>query len=159
MHWLATSHPDAHLGPIGGREPFGSPGGTEMFYSVASPGWEPGQPLTPAGALLFRTRSEAESFAPGAPAVAVAVRFDGHLRAVRPHGAVDSATDWVWSAPAVGNTLGGVTVFGSIPASLVRPAAEVEGTAGGRIGAEDEPQAGPVEGFGGWGSMAMALLA
>ena len=25
-----------------------------MFYSVASPDWKPGQPLTPAGALLFR---------------------------------------------------------------------------------------------------------
>jgi hypothetical protein len=130
-----------------------------MFYSVASLGWEPGQPLTPAGALLFRTRSEAESFAPGAPAVAVAVRFDGHLRAVSPHGAVDSATAGAWSAPAVGNTLGGVTVFGPIPASLVRPAAEVGGWLEWRSRAEAEPSVGHVAGFGGWDSMTMALLA
>ena len=86
-----------------------------MFYSVASPDWKPGQPLTPAGALLFRTRSEAESFAPEAPAVAVAVRFDERRRAVRPQGPVASATAGHWSAPAVGNSLGGVTVFGADP--------------------------------------------
>src|SRR5947208_2609825 len=59
----------------------------DMFYSVASPDWKPGQPLTPAGALLFRTRSEAEAFAPDCPSVAVAVRFDQHWRVIRPQGA------------------------------------------------------------------------
>lgn len=118
-----------------------------MFYSVASPDWKPGQPLTPAGALLFRTRSEAESFAPDAPAVEVAVRFDDRLRAVRPRDAMAGS----WSAPAVGNTLGGVTVFGSIPAELIRPSVDVESTF-------SRPD-GPVGGFDGWGSMTMALLA
>src|SRR4051794_23406566 len=116
MHWLATPQPDAHPDPIGGHELFGSPGDMEMFYCVASPRWTPGRPLTPAGALLFRTRPEAESFAPGAPVVAVAVRFDGPLRAVRPRGAAGPSTAGAWSAPAAGNALGGVTVFGRIPA-------------------------------------------
>ena len=31
-----------------------------MFYSVASPDWKPGQPLTPAGSLLFRSRGGGE---------------------------------------------------------------------------------------------------
>lgn len=130
-----------------------------MFYSVASPDWKPGQPLTPAGALLFRTRSEAESFAPEASAVAVAVRFDEHRRAVRPQGPVASAKAGRWSAPAVGNTLGGVTVFGSIPATLVRPSVEVEALADWRPRVMDEPPADSVAEFGGWDSMTMALLA
>ena len=92
-----------------------------MFYSVASPEWKPGQPLTPAGGLLFRTRSEAELFAPEAPVVIVAVRFDRKRCEVRPQGPVASATVGAWSAPAVGNSLGGVSVFGPIPTSLVRP--------------------------------------
>ena len=130
-----------------------------MFYSVASPGWMPGQPLTPSGALLFRTRSEAESFAPEAPAVAVAVRFDPARREVRPQGPVASATAGSWSAPAVGNSLGGVTVFGTIPASLIRPSFESEAMADWRPRAEDEPAASPRSGFGGWDSLTMALLA
>lgn len=130
-----------------------------MFYGVASPGWEPGRPLSPAGALLFRTRSEAESFAPGAPAVAVAVRFDAQRRAVRPRGAAGPATAGAWSAPAVGNTLGGVTVFGPIPAPLVRPAAEAGGWLKPRPRDEVETSVGHVAGFGGWDSMTMALMA
>jgi hypothetical protein len=130
-----------------------------MFYSVASPGWEPGQPLTTAGALLIRTRSEAESFVPGAPAVAVAVRFDALPRTVRPYGVAESATAGTWSAPAVGNTRGGVTVFGPIPGSLVCPAAEVGAWLEWRSRTESEPWVGHDAGFGGWVTMTMALMA
>ena len=130
-----------------------------MFYSVASPDWKPGQPLIPAGALLFRTRSEAELFAPEASAVAVAVRFDPARCEVRPQGPVASATAGPWSAPAVGNSLGGVTVFGSIPAALVRPSVEFETLANWRPGAEDDQARTPRPSFGGWDSLTMALLA
>jgi hypothetical protein len=130
-----------------------------MFYSVASPGWKPGQPLTPTGALLFRTRSEAELFAPEAPAVAVAVRFDPRRGEVRPQGPIASAIAGPWSAPAVGNSLGGVIVFGPIPASLVRPSVEFEGLADWHPGAEDDPSGMPLTGFGRWDSLTMALLA
>jgi hypothetical protein len=126
-----------------------------MFYSVASPDWKPGQPLTPAGALLFRTRWEAELFAPEAPTVAVAVRFDPKQCEVRPQGPVASATAGDWSAPAVGNSLGGISVFGTIPASLVRRSAEVESLANWRPTPEDEPAAT----VGRWDSLTMALLA
>jgi hypothetical protein len=127
-----------------------------MFYSVASPDWKPGQPLTPAGALLFRTRSEAESFAPETPTVAVAVRFDEKKRTVRPQGPVASATAGPWSSPAVANALGGVTVFGTIPAALIRPLFEAEALADWRPKkVEDEPETI----FGGWDSLTMALLA
>jgi hypothetical protein len=130
-----------------------------MFYSVASPDWKPGQPLTPSGALLFRTRSEAESFAPEASAVAVAVRFDARQSMVRPQGPVALATAGDWSAPAVGNMLGGLTVFGAIPANLVRPSVEVEALARWRPESEDESHRTARAGFGGWDSLTMALLA
>jgi hypothetical protein len=130
-----------------------------MFYSVASPDWKPGEPLTPSGALLFRTRSEAESFAPEAPAVAVAVRFDAMRRIVRPQGRVARATAGTWSAPAVGNSLGAVTVFGTIPANLVRPSDEVEALARWRPELEDDSPQPTRAGFTGWDSLTMALLA
>ncbi len=128
-----------------------------MFYTVASPDWKPGQALTPAGALLFRTRAEAESFAPEASAVAVAVRFDAGRRAVRPQGPVASAKAGDWSAPAVANSLGGVTVFGAIPAALVRPSPDSEALADWRP--KPDPSAHLAPGFGGWDSLTMALLA
>jgi hypothetical protein len=51
------------------------------------------------------------------------------------------------------------TVSAITPTALIRPSAEVEGPAGGRTGAEAEPQVDPVAGFGGWNSMTMALMA
>ncbi len=119
-----------------------------MFYSVASPDWKPGQPLSPSGALLFRSRSEAEMFAPEASSVEVAVRFDERRRVVLPRGPVAWSLPGPWEAPAVANALGGVTVFGTIPAELVRRPAGVESGA--------EPS---LAGFGGWDSLTMALLA
>lgn len=126
-----------------------------MFYSVASPDWKPGQPLTPAGALLFRTRFEAESFAPESATVAVAVRFDEAKRVVRPQGPVASASVGPWSSSAVSNTLGGVTVFGAIPPALVRPLLESETMVDWRPKAPVEPEPK----FGGWDSLTMALMA
>lgn len=130
-----------------------------MFYSVASPDWESGQPLNPVGALLFRTRSEAEAFAPDGPAVAVAVRFDPRWRVVRPQGAAALSAAGPWAIPAIGNTLGGVTVFGPIPTELVRPSDLAESLADWRPRSEEEAPAGPGPGFGGWDSLTVALLA
>jgi hypothetical protein len=128
-----------------------------MLYSVASPDWKPGQSLTPTGALLFRTKAEAELFAPEAQAVAVAVRFDPRRCEVRPQGPVALATAGPWSAPAVSNSLGGVSVFGAIPASLVRPSVEVETLVQWRPGSDEEPTAPATVGR--WDSLTMALLA
>jgi hypothetical protein len=119
-----------------------------MFYSVASPGWTPGRPLSPSGALLFRSKAEAEAFAPEAEAVEVAVRFDGRRKVVLPKGPMAWSMPGAWEAPAVANSLGGVSVFGTIPAALVRPT--------------DRAESGPepaLPGFGGWDSLTMALLA
>jgi hypothetical protein len=130
-----------------------------MFYSVASPGWKPGQPLNPSGALLFRTKAEAELFAPEAPAVAVAVRFDPRRCEVRPQGPVASATAGNWSAPAVGNSLGGVSIFGEIPPSLIRPSVEVESLVNWRPVVEEDPTGTNSATVGRWDSLTMALLA
>ncbi len=131
-----------------------------MFYTVASPDWKPGQPLTASAALLFRTKAEAESFAPEASTIALAVRFDAIRGLVRPLGPVAQAIASGWSVPAVRNSLGGLTVFGSIPASLVRPSLESEGYVHWRPEPEDEPsRSHPRAGFTGWDSLTMALLA
>ncbi len=104
---------------------------------------------------MFRTKSEAELFAPEAAAVAVAVRFDPRRSEVVPQGPVASATAGEWSAPAVANSLGGVSVFGEIPAALVRRLAEVESLANWRPTHEDDP----TQTVGRWDSLTMALLA
>ncbi len=131
-----------------------------MFYTVASPSWKPGQPLTPSAALLFRTKAEAESFAPDATTVALAVRFDASRSLVRPQGPVALATAGGWSVPAVGNSLGGLTVFGPIPANLVRPSDESESDARWRPETDESPSKNQHRsGFTGWDSLTMALLA
>jgi hypothetical protein len=131
-----------------------------MLYGVASPAWKPGQALSPADDLLFRTRSEAEAFAPGSLAVAVAVRYDRQGRVICPQGAARS-TAGPWSAPAVGNSLGGVTVFGAIPAGLVRPPIEGETMADWRPRVKEESSSdlGPAPDDGDWDPLTMALLA
>ena len=86
-----------------------------MFYSVASPDWKPGQPLTPSGALLFRTRSEAEAFAPEAPAVAVAVRFDARRARSARRGRSPRRRPGRGRPRRSATRLGGVTVFGADP--------------------------------------------
>jgi hypothetical protein len=52
-----------------------------------------------------------------------------------------------------------VTVFGPIPASLVRTSIEAEEWLEPRSRDEVEPSVGHVAGFGGWDSMTMALMA
>jgi hypothetical protein len=131
-----------------------------MFYTVASPEWKPGQPMTLSATLLFRTKAEAESFAPEASTVALAIRFDESRGLVHPHGPVARATAGGWSAPALGNSRGGLTVLGSIPSSLVRATVEVEGYVSWRPPIEDEsPHSERRGGFSGWDSLTMALLA
>ena len=125
-----------------------------MFYSVASPDWKPGQPLTPAGALLFRSRAEAEAFAPDAAVVGVTVRYDSAARAVVTAGPAAGGGSR-WSATAVRNKLGGITVFAAIPAASVQPLTVALGAAPGGFDRGDRP-AGD---FHGWDSLTMALLA
>ena len=118
-----------------------------MFYSVASPDWKPGQPLTPAGALLFRSKSEAESFAPEASVVAVAVHYNASTRLVSSHAHGTDADHW--SSPAVSNNLGGIMVFSPIPAALLSESSGFPLTRGELV----------ADGFHGWDSLTMALLA
>jgi hypothetical protein len=130
-----------------------------MFYTVASPEWQPGQPLTPPAAL-FRSKAVAESFAPEASTVALAIRFDESRGLVHPQGPVARATASGWSVPAVGNSLGGLTVFGAIPANLVRPSDSSEGYAAWRPPINHERSRPERQGeFTGWDSLTMALLA
>jgi len=126
-----------------------------MFFSVASPDWKPGQPLAPVGALLFRTRLEAESFAPEALVVEVLVRYHSATRAVTSQGPCVDAVG-PWSSRAVSNILGGITVFGSIPSVLIRSLVG-EGSNVER-GLTVEGERVPNE-FRGWDSLTMALLA
>jgi len=122
-----------------------------MFFSVASPDWKAGQPMAPVGALLFRTRLEAESFAPDAPVVAVSVGYDATTRTVSPTGP-GAASVGCWSARAVSNILDGITVFGSIPAALIGSMALASEVA------KTEPDVA-LNDFHGWDSLTMALLA
>ena len=125
-----------------------------MFYSVASPDWTPGRPLAPTGALLFRSKAEALAFAPGGQGVAVAVRFDSSRSEIRPRRA-SSGSIAGWKAPAVENSLGGLTIFEAIPTDLVRPVFEVDAALPG----DGEGLEASGRGFGGWDSLTMALLA
>ncbi len=122
-----------------------------MFFSVASPDWKPGQPLAPSGALLFRTWAEAESFAPDASVVAVSVCYNASTRAVSARG-LGASSVGRWSSRAVSNSLGGITVFGPIPAALVGSAAHVVEAAGNEADLN-------LNDFHGWDSLTMALLA
>ena len=124
-----------------------------MFYSVASPDWKPGQPLAPAGALLFRSRAEAASFAPEAAVVAVAVRYDSSRRSITPRRTADGAA---WSAGAVGNMLGGITVFDVIPSGLVRSTVGDDLACQAAAARKVEPA--PADAYA-WDSLTMALLA
>jgi len=124
-----------------------------MFYSVASPDWKPGQPLAPAGALLFRTLAEAASFAPDAVVVAVAVEYDATKQTLRAQGH-GGLTVGRWSARAVGNRLGGIIVFGTIPAALLRSTIVEQVATTPAL----EAEARPTECYG-WDSLTMALLA
>jgi hypothetical protein len=71
----------------------------------------------------------------------VAVRFDGHLQAVRPDEMADSATDGALSAAALGYTPDEVTVFNPIPASTVQPSIESEAWLKWRFGSRSSHRA------------------
>lgn len=93
-----------------------------MLYTVACAGWQPGSPLTPASSRsgLFRTRSEARAAAEGRPTLAVALRYDPTRGEVAPQGPSARAAAGPWTAPAIVDTEGRVTVLAAIPADLVR---------------------------------------
>lgn len=93
-----------------------------MLYTVAGADWSPGLPLTPAEtcAGLFRTREAAGRIAPGRPTLAVALRYDATrgLVVAQPPAARDLPGGW--TAPAILNGRGGVTVLATVPSALIR---------------------------------------
>lgn len=93
-----------------------------MLYTVANEGWSPGSPLpsSPRRAGLYRTRSEAESVAPGCPLLAVAVRYDAGRGVITLASPASAGLPCDWSAPAIVGPSGGVTALASIPPALVR---------------------------------------
>lgn len=93
-----------------------------MLYAVACADWSPGSPLTPAmtRARLFRTRAEPANIAPGHPILAVAARYDSTRGEVIAQKPAARGLDGPWSAPAILDGTGGLTVLAPIPAALVR---------------------------------------
>lgn len=93
-----------------------------MLYTVANEGWSQGRPLAPTSARggLRRSRAEAGAFLAGGPTLAVALRYDGTRGMVVAEGIAARGRNGPWSAPAVVDALGGVTVLTPIPAALVR---------------------------------------
>jgi hypothetical protein len=96
-----------------------------MMFTIATKDWSPGRPLSPSheGVGLFGTRAEVESKVGGGTTVAVAVRYDATRGTLRAHGpAAVALVGSSWTAPAILDTVGGVTAFAPIPAELVRAA-------------------------------------
>ena len=93
-----------------------------MLFTVASAGWSPGLPLTPAQARagLFRTREAVARVAAGRPIVGVALRFDEVRGVVVAQPPASRALIGRWSAPAIANDSGGVTLLSTVPEPLVR---------------------------------------
>ncbi len=93
-----------------------------MLYTIADIEWSSGLPLTPAEtrAGLFRTREAAGRVAAGRPTLAVALRFDEVRGMVVAQPPAARTLPGGWTAPAVVNDRGGVVVFSTIPAALVK---------------------------------------
>ena len=93
-----------------------------MLYTIADPESSTGRPLQaiPAGAPLFRRRSEVESAAGPRPKLAVAVRYDVARGALVPEGPVARSLVGPWTVAAAVDDRGVVTPLGAIPAGLVR---------------------------------------
>ncbi len=93
-----------------------------MLYTIASEAWSPGLPLTPAETPggLFRTRKAASRIAAGRPTLAVALCHDATRGVVVAQRPAALALGGSWSAPAIVNDSGGVTVLSAVPAALVR---------------------------------------
>ena len=92
-----------------------------MLYAAANSSWSPGDSLTPTSTRggLGRFRSGAAS-ADG-PTLAVALRYDRTRGVVVSEGLAARGPSGTWSAPAVVDATGSVTVLAAIPAGLVRP--------------------------------------
>lgn len=93
-----------------------------MLYAIASADWNPGQPLMPADtrAGLTRTRGGAGGPSSGRATLAVALRYDATRGVVVALPPAAGALAGRWSAPAILDESGGVTVLSPIPAALVR---------------------------------------
>jgi hypothetical protein len=92
-----------------------------MFYTVASEGWSVGQPL-PASAErpgLYRSRAGAEEVAAGRPLLVVSVRYDASRGVVVAQDLAFRIPGGLWTAPAIVDDRGVVTVLATIPAELV----------------------------------------
>lgn len=112
-----------------------------MLFTVASEGWAPGLPLTPAETRvgLFRTRDAAGRVAAGRPTLAVCLRYHPDRGTVTAQPPADRAGTRGWAVQAIEDASGGVTVLGTIPGSLIR----LVGPARIRIHAGQDGPSGP----------------
>ena len=91
-----------------------------MLYTVARMNWAPGDPLTPTAARVGLRRSRGEARSADGPTLAVALRYDRGRGMVVAEGVSARGPHGPWSAPAVVDAAGVVTVLAEIPAGLVR---------------------------------------
>lgn len=93
-----------------------------MLYAVADADWSPGSPpgATASHRSLHRTRAGAARLARGRPTLAVALIYDPTRGAVVAHGRAARDACGGWTAPALIDATGGVTVLAPIPEALVR---------------------------------------
>lgn len=90
-----------------------------MLYAIASAEWDPGKPLIPADtrAGLTRRRDVSPS---GRATLALALRYDATRGVVVALPPAAGALSGRWSAPALVDDSGSVTVLSPIPAALIR---------------------------------------
>jgi hypothetical protein len=92
-----------------------------MFYTVASEGWSAGQALWPSAERpgLHRSRAGAEEAAAGRPLLVVSVRYDASRGVVVAQDLAFRIPGGLWTAPAIADDRGVVTVLAPVPAELV----------------------------------------
>jgi hypothetical protein len=92
-----------------------------MFYTVASESWSVGKPLPPSAERpgLYRSRAGAEEVAAGRPLLIVAVRYDAARGVVVAQDLAFRIPGGLWTAPAIVDDRGIITVLAPIPGELV----------------------------------------
>jgi hypothetical protein len=92
-----------------------------MFYTVASEGWSAGHALWPSAERpgLHRSRAGAEEAASGRSLLVVSVRYDASRGVVVAQDLAFRIPGGLWTAPAIVDDRGVVTVLAPIPAELV----------------------------------------
>ncbi len=93
-----------------------------MLYTVAGAEWSPAssQDLMDSRQVFYRTRSAVLRVARGRPTLGVALRFDAGRGMVFSQGHAPRGAAAEWTAPALSDQDGRVTILASIPGFLVR---------------------------------------